>query len=299
MPANPSSSARRAPRRGFTLVELLMVVVIIGLLMAILLPAIGRARLTAQRAAITAEISQLNAAMAQYASNHNEYPPNYLGKEWGADPAYGNKHVVRHVRKAYPRYAIAVWEDFQNKMLTATGRQIDTMSPAEALVFWLGGFANANNEMQGFSKNPLDPFQPVGAPGRQGTTPLFDFDANRLADVNNNGFLEYYPANTNLRAPYLYFGALSDGSYAGAFVQNVDTSKYPNNPGASGVARPYRTDAGGFVNPKTCQIIWSGFDFDYGADSQNKRFPSGANYGTGDYDNQTNFVTGILEDSLP
>mgnify|MGYP001047756170 FL=1 len=298
MPANPSSPTRRA-RRGFTLVELLMVVVVIGLLMALLLPAIGRARLTAQRGAITAEISQLNAAMAQFASNYNEFPPNHLGSEWGGDTNYGQKYVVRFFRKAFPRYNVTGWEQIRNEIYAATEDfpiplELETMTAAEALVFWLGGFANAQKEMQGFSKNPLNPIQGVGTPNFQGTTPLFDFDANRLADRNGNGWPEYYPANTNLRAPYVYFGALYDGKYAGAFSQPSTVS-----PGASGVARPYKTDAGGFVNPKTCQIIWSGFDFDYGADNINKQFPSGVNYGTGDYDNQTNFVTGILEDSLP
>jgi len=295
MPANPSSHTRRAPRRGFTLVELLMVVVIIGLLMAILLPAIGRARLTAQRAAITAEISQLNAAMAQFASSVGEYPPNYLGN---SIPNYGDRVVVRYVRKAFPRYQVGNWSQLQNNIFMENGKDIDEMTAAEALVFWLGGFndyVNNTKEMQGFSKNPLNPFQGLGA-GRQGTTPLFDFDANRLADVNGNGWLEYYPANTNMRAPYVYFGALYDGTYVGNFTQTVSSG---SNPGASGAALPYKTDAGGFVNPKTCQIIWSGFDFDYGANNPNKAFPSGTNYNAGDYDNQTNFVTGILEDSLP
>src|SRR5690606_10616730 len=116
MSAVPSSPARRAPRRGFTLVELLMVVVIIGLLMALLLPAIGRARLTAQRAAITAEISQLNAAMTQYAANHNEYPPSLL-TDLGPTPYgnnYGNQVVRAHVAKAYPRSLYPHWSSLQD-----------------------------------------------------------------------------------------------------------------------------------------------------------------------------------------
>ncbi len=54
------------PRPGFTLVELLVVIAIVGLLVAILLPAIQAARETAQRAGCTNNLRQIGLAMATY-----------------------------------------------------------------------------------------------------------------------------------------------------------------------------------------------------------------------------------------
>ena len=62
-------------RHGFTLIELLVVIAIIGVLVALLLPAIQAAREAARRSQCGNNLKQIGIAIANFENAHKEYPP--------------------------------------------------------------------------------------------------------------------------------------------------------------------------------------------------------------------------------
>lgn len=66
-------------RRAFTLIELLVVIAIIALLMAILLPALGQARLLARSAACGAKLQQIGVALTLYLNDYHNTLPQMRG----------------------------------------------------------------------------------------------------------------------------------------------------------------------------------------------------------------------------
>ncbi len=65
-------------RRGFTLVEMLMVVMIIAVLIALFLPAVQTAREVARNAQCRNNLFQLGVALGHYASTHRVLPPGVV-----------------------------------------------------------------------------------------------------------------------------------------------------------------------------------------------------------------------------
>ena len=102
---------RRRSQHGFTLVELLVVIAVIGVLMALLLPLLGRAQEAARATKCASNISQIYKAIRIYTNHYDDLLPNLFAGLPFSDHAerYRKSHFARSTDTAGNETPAGLW----------------------------------------------------------------------------------------------------------------------------------------------------------------------------------------------
>jgi prepilin-type N-terminal cleavage/methylation domain-containing protein/prepilin-type processing-associated H-X9-DG protein len=157
------SPKHSAPKRAFTLIELLAVIAVIGILAAILIPAIGSVRKSAAATKTASNLRQIGAGVQMYANEHNFMFPNEDGRLVFSSKTFPQLGYQTNWREAVHRY-ITTQYDPSNGYNFAVGpdSEIWRAGNAEPLSFHFGvnlfmqfgGLTNPNKFRLNLIPNP-------------------------------------------------------------------------------------------------------------------------------------------------
>ena len=146
---------RTERRKAFTMVELLVVVGIIGVLIALLLPAVQSAREVARRVQCTNNLHQLGVALENYASAHRVYPPgvvDFQGPISGVPAGYRFGWAAQilpfmELKNVYNRlnFTLGVYADGN---VTATEMRISTFLCPSSSISAGTNYAGCHNDVE-------------------------------------------------------------------------------------------------------------------------------------------------------
>ena len=183
-PPRTNRQRSRSSAAAFTLVEVLVVIAIIGILLAIAVPAVGVARRTVLNGFIKAECATFDQGIEAYRLKYGDYPPDFSDFNLAR----------RHYKKIFPDILTSELTLLQNMISSGGTLQPSLINPAEALVFAVGGF----------SSNQQQPFTGSGGPFAliTGATPgsviAADYQYN---SARENGLRELPLENLSIAGP--------------------------------------------------------------------------------------------------
>lgn len=289
---------------GFTLVELLVVIAVIGVLLAILIPTIGVMFSQTEDFQRTNEIQQLEAAIEKFEAEYGFYPPDFSSFSGPNDLLpYLTKISSTHRETEVDPIdgtdtRLQVWWDNVGSVIATAPHEV-------SIWFWLSQLWDNAQYPLTAARDPGDLTLVVDE-----QVVFFEFNQNRLHDDYTPGgdgveypqgvmlddyyHIYHYSQAGGGEAPYVYF---HNTSYGTKFTPTHGSGE------AAAVMRPNLDNLGdystwSFFNPDSFQIICAGGDEDFG-DAQT--------VGTTDFcdprpsveraasDNIGNFSEGVME----
>ena len=248
----------RIKRNAFTLTELMIVIVIIGILVGISSPFIFAAMRTAKEFTIQNEIVQMDAAVQRFETKHGFFPPAIgPGLEIDTMSSTGQADFLRYLNRIAPNHAergaglASWWEE--------VGRKLEGDS---SLVFWLSGLCTSK-------QYPLSGNAAIA----NSSTPLAPYNANKDFNdmdlgvtIDRDVFFEFTSGRL-VDSPAGIAGIKSyhqpEGKGDSLAYRYRDSKSYtPSDPTVAALAYHVEEPGGTivFFNPGTFQIICPGMD---------------------------------------
>ncbi|MDR1271195.1 MAG: DUF1559 domain-containing protein [Planctomycetaceae bacterium] len=170
---------------GFTLVELLVVIAIIGVLIALLLPAVQAAREAARRMQCTNHLKQIGIAVHNFHDTTSGLPPSTIGGRWETIPAWsrvGFWSLIFPYDEQQNLYNYIQTRGFQNSY---------------GSTWWTNDSISATAPMNNEIRNSFGSVSIYRCPSRRGSGPLITpFESIPTTDyykVSSNGGPSYGP----------------------------------------------------------------------------------------------------------